>query len=210
MSDYSIAIKIGGQIESSFNSSVQIAMNGLSALGAASVAGMTAAARGIGAIGRSSVQVGKDFETAMSSASATALASEEDFAKMKQAAMEMGKTTSKTATESAQALEYMALAGWDVDTSISALPSVLKMSEASGMELGRTSDLVTDSMACAWRLCKRTAELSGCCRQSSDQVEPVRPAAYGSVHRCGWDDEEPECPHQRIGHSPGRAGEPWP
>ena len=59
----------------------------------------------------------------------------------------MGKTTSKTATESAQALEYMALAGWDVDTSISALPSVLKMSEASGMELGRTSDLVTDSMA---------------------------------------------------------------
>ena len=80
----------------------------------------------------------------------------------------------------------------------------------TGMELGRTSDLVTDSMACAWRLCKRTAELSGCCRQSSDQVEPVRPAAYGSVHRCGWDDEEPECPHQRIGHSPGRAGEPWP
>ena len=147
MSDYSIAIKIGGQIESSFNSSVQIAMNGLSALGAASVAGMTAAARGIEAIGRSSVQVGKDFETAMSSASATASASEEDFFKMKQAAMEMGKTTSKTATESAQALEYMALAGWDVDTSISALPSVLKMSEASGMELGRTSDLVTDSMA---------------------------------------------------------------
>ena len=105
MSDYSIAIKIGGQIESSFNSSVQIAMNGLSALGAASVAGMTAAARGIEAIGRSSVQVGKDFETAMSSASATASASEEDFFKMKQAAMEMGKTTSKTATESAQALE---------------------------------------------------------------------------------------------------------
>lgn len=147
MSDYSIAIKIGGQIESSFNSSMQIAMNGLSALGAASVAGMAAAGRGIAAIGKNSVQVGKDFETAMSSASATAGASAEDFEKMKQAAMEMGRSTSKTASESAAALEYMALAGWDADTSISALPSILKASEATGMELGRTSDLVTDSMA---------------------------------------------------------------
>lgn len=147
MSDYSIAIKIGGQIESSFNSSMQVAMNGLSALGAASVAGMAAAGRGIAAIGKNSVQVGRDFETAMSSASATAGASAEDFEKMKQAAMEMGRTTSKTASESVAALEYMALAGWDADTSISALPSILKASEATGMELGRTSDLVTDSMA---------------------------------------------------------------
>ena len=61
--------------------------------------------------------------------------------------MEMGRTTSKTATESANALEYMALAGWDVDTSIAALPGVLKMSEASGMDLARCSDLVTDSMS---------------------------------------------------------------
>lgn len=98
-------------------------------------------------VGKYSVQVGMDFESSMSDAAATANASTEDFAKMEQAAMEMGKTTSKTASESANALEYMALAGWDVDTSISALPSVLKMSEASGMDLGRTSDLVTDSMA---------------------------------------------------------------
>ena len=98
-------------------------------------------------VGKYSVQVGMEFETAMSDAAATASASTEEFAKMERAAMEMGKTTSKTASESAKALEYMSLAGWDVDTSISALPSVLKMSEASGMELGQTSDLVTDSMA---------------------------------------------------------------
>lgn len=98
-------------------------------------------------VGKYSVQVGMEFETAMSDAAATANASTEEFAKMERAAMEMGKTTSKTASESAKALEYMSLAGWDVDTSISALPSVLKMSEASGMELGQTSDLVTDSMA---------------------------------------------------------------
>lgn len=114
---------------------------------AATVAVAATAAKVMKEVGEYSVQVGMEFETAMSDAAATANASTEDFAKMEQAAMEMGKTTSKTASESANALEYMALAGWDVDTSISALPSVLKMSEASGMDLGRTSDLVTDSMA---------------------------------------------------------------
>lgn len=175
MSDYSIAIKIGGKLEKSFTDAIRAAQGGLSGMdssvskGAGSMgkfgakaavsmavaakaaqvgaAAISAAGRAVADVGRYSVQVGKDFETAMSSASATASASKEDFAKMKQAAMEMGKTTSKTATESAQALEYMALAGWDVDTSISALPSVLKMSEATGMDLARTSDLVTDSMA---------------------------------------------------------------
>lgn len=114
---------------------------------AATVAVATTAAKVMKEVGEYSVQVGMEFETAMSDAAATANASTEDFAKMEQAALEMGKTTSKTASESANALEYMVLAGWDVDTSISALPSVLKMSEASGMDLGRTSDLVTDSMA---------------------------------------------------------------
>lgn len=117
---------------------------------AATVATAVVAGKVMKEVAEYSIQVGKEFETSMSDAAATAGASTEEFAKMEQAAMEMGKTTSKTsktASESAKALEYMALAGWDVDTSISALPSVLKMSEASGMELGQTSDLVTDSMA---------------------------------------------------------------
>ncbi len=113
----------------------------------AAVAAVAAVGKVVMEVGKYSVQVGMDFESAMSSASATANASAADYEKMEQAAMEMGKTTSKTATESAQALEYMALAGWDVDTSVSALPSVLKMSEATGMDLARTSDLTTDSMA---------------------------------------------------------------
>ncbi len=114
---------------------------------AATVAVATTAVKVMKEVAEYSVQVGKEFESAMSNASATAGATTAEYDKMKQAAMEMGKTTSKTATESAQALEYMSLAGWDVDTSVSALPSVLKMSEASGMDLARTSDLVTDSMA---------------------------------------------------------------
>lgn len=114
---------------------------------AATVATAAIAGKVMKEVAEYSVQVGKEFEASMSDAAATANASTEEFAKMEQAAMEMGKTTSKTASESAEALKYMSLAGWDVDTSISALPSVLKMSEASGMELAQTSDLVTDSMA---------------------------------------------------------------
>ncbi len=157
MSEYKIAVKIAGQLESSFNAALKGAQSSLSGFGIAgkvgatavkaTAAAFTAAGAAIGAVGAYSTAVGKEFESAMSSAAATAAATPEDFKKMEAAAMEMGRTTSKTATESAQALEYMALAGWNVDTSISALPSVLRMSEASGMDLARTSDLVTDSMA---------------------------------------------------------------
>lgn len=141
----SLSKGLGAAGEMGTAASKGMAMAGTAA--AAAAAAIVAVGKAIVKIGEYSVQVGKDFESAMSDASATADASAADYEKMKQAAMEMGKTTSKTATESAQALKYMSLAGWDVNASVSALPSVLKMSEASGMELERTSDLVTDSMA---------------------------------------------------------------
>ncbi len=141
----SLSKGLGAAGEMGAAASKGMAMAGTAATAAA--AAIVAVGKAIVKIGEYSVQVGKGFESAMSDASATADASAADYEKMKQAAMEMGKTTSKTATESAQALKYMSLAGWDVNASVSALPSVLKMSEASGMELERTSDLVTDSMA---------------------------------------------------------------
>lgn len=99
------------------------------------------------AIGAASISTGKDFETAMSSWKATADANSEEFERARAAAMEMGRTTSKTAKDSANALEYMALAGWSVDDSIEGLPGVLRLSEATEMDLARASDLVTDSMS---------------------------------------------------------------
>ena len=157
--EYQIAIKIAGNLDKSFTSAVSGAQKSLDALGAFGKVGgesmkiAAAAMSGIGAglagIGVASINTGREFEAAMSSAAATANANTEEYAKMEAAAMEMGRTTSKTATESANALEYMSLAGWDVDTSIAALPSVLKMSEASGMDLARCSDVVTDSMSAA-------------------------------------------------------------
>ncbi len=126
---------------------IDAAWGGLKKTVAATAEAMMAAGAGITAIGAASVGVGKEFEAAMSSWAATADASEGDYEKARAAAMEMGRSTSKTATESAQALEYMALAGWDVDDSVSGLPDILRLSEATGLDLARTSDLVTDSMS---------------------------------------------------------------
>lgn len=150
MGDYKVTIKIAGQLEKSFQGALkgaQAGLKGLSTIGKIGTAALGASAVAIGGVAAASIKVGSSFDTAMSSTAATAGATAEQYDKLRAAAMEMGRTTSKTATESANALEYMSLAGWSVDQSIAGLPSVLKLSEASGMDLARCSDLVTDSMA---------------------------------------------------------------
>ena len=152
--EYQLAIKIAGKVDSSFNralSTVSGALGGMNAVMGASVkiaasafAGIAAATAGIGI---ASTKVGQEFEAAMDSVAATAHATDEQYAMLEAAAMEMGRTTSKTAAESAAALEYMALAGWSVEDSIAGLPGILHLSEATGLDLARASDLVTDSMA---------------------------------------------------------------
>ncbi|MCD7778587.1 MAG: phage tail tape measure protein [Clostridiales bacterium] len=71
----------------------------------------------------------------------------DEYKKLEEAARNAGKSTTKTAQESADALSYMALAGWSVEDSISGLEPVLRASEATGADLATTSDLITDSMS---------------------------------------------------------------
>lgn len=120
------------------------AMKKIGKVGAVAMGTISAAAL---AAGKKAVDVGMDFDKAMSSWKGTAKATEAEFNIAREAAMKYGRETTKTATESANALEYMALAGWSVDDSVKALPSVLKLSEATNLDLARTSDLVTDSMS---------------------------------------------------------------
>ena len=122
-----------------FNAMKKIGKAGAVAMGTISAAALMA--------GRKAVDVGMDFDKAMSSWKGTAKATEAEFNIAREAAMKYGRETTKTATESANALEYMALAGWSVGDSVKALPSVLKLSEATNLDLARTSDLVTDSMS---------------------------------------------------------------
>lgn len=122
-----------------YNAMKKIGKAGAVAMGTISAAALMA--------GKKAVDVGMDFDKAMSSWKGTAKASEAEFSLAREAALKYGRETTKTATESANALEYMALAGWSVGDSVKALPSVLKLSEATNLDLARTSDLVTDSMS---------------------------------------------------------------
>lgn len=99
------------------------------------------------AIAGLATKVGIDFEKSMSEVQAVSGATEEQMIALEASAREAGATTDKSASESAEALKYMALAGWSVEQSQSALLPILKLSSASSMELGRTSDLVTDTMS---------------------------------------------------------------
>lgn len=122
-----------------YNAMKKIGKAGVVAMGTISAAALAA--------GKKAVDVGMDFDKAMSSWKGTAKATEAEFNIAREAAMKYGRETTKTATESANALEYMALAGWSVDDSVKALPSVLRLAEATNLDLARTSDLVTDSMS---------------------------------------------------------------
>jgi len=87
------------------------------------------------------------FGQAVADTAAIADASKAEYEKLSNAAKLAGRDTVFTAQESAEALGYMALAGWDVNTSTQALMPVLRLASATGAELQTTSDLVTDSMS---------------------------------------------------------------
>lgn len=92
------------------------------------------------------VGLGEDFTATMSEVQAISGASDEEFETLKETARKFGSTTVFSATEAAEALKYMSLAGWDVEESTSALGGVLDLAAASGLDLGTTSDIVTDAL----------------------------------------------------------------
>ena len=98
-------------------------------------------------IGTAAIKTGASFDKSMSKVKALSGAGEEDFQRLRQAALDAGETTAFSAQEAADALGYMALAGWDVNDSITALPAVLSLAAAGGMELATASDMVTDFLS---------------------------------------------------------------
>ena len=170
-----IAIKIAGKVQSSFKNALNAATKGVGKLGSkiADVSGKglkaipkgigavaktvgaatAAAASAVGAMGVAAVRTGMDFEKSMSQVAATMLldkSTEEGqkaFATLENAARQCGRETAFSATEAAEALNYLALAGYDADKAAGALPTVLKLAGAGAMELAAASDMITDSMS---------------------------------------------------------------
>lgn len=133
-------------------------MSGLQKTGSTAVKGIVTATKVASAavlgIGIASVKVGSNFEAGMSQVASTMGITvdeinngSESFEMLSKAAKDMGKTTMFSATESAEALNYLALAGYDAEDSVSMLPKVLNLASAGGLDLAYASDMVTDSMS---------------------------------------------------------------
>lgn len=122
-------------------------LSGLAPKGLGTVLKSVAAVSGaLGAASGFAVKVGSDFEAGMSEVAAISGATGKDLEALTAKAKEMGATTKFSATESAEALKYMAMAGWDTSKMLSGLPGVMNLAAASGENLGTVSDIVTDAM----------------------------------------------------------------
>lgn len=134
---------------------------GLSSLGSIAKTGLaavtgafTAAGAGVAALGGYAVSVGKDFEGSMAQVIATMGVTKDtiqdgvnSYELLKEAAAAAGESTTFSASEAADALNYLALAGYDAAKAADALPAVLNLAAAGGMDLAYASDLATDAMA---------------------------------------------------------------
>lgn len=132
--------------KSGFDKGVSI-MQSAAALGAKAItAGFAAVSGAVTAVSTYAIAAGSSFEAAMSTVQATSQASAADMELLSAKAKEMGATTKFSATESAQALNFMAQAGWNTKSMLEGLPGVMNLAAASGEDLASVSDIVTDSL----------------------------------------------------------------
>lgn len=107
---------------------------------------VTKAIEGFKNLAKEVVTTGMEFDSAMSKVAAISGASAEEMAMLTQKAQEMGRTTKFTASESAEAFNYMAMAGWKTNEMLDGLEGILNLAAASGADLAETSDIVTDAL----------------------------------------------------------------
>lgn len=108
--------------------------------------GAMVAGAALGAFTASAVNVGINFDSAMSKVQAISGATGNDLVKLRDKAKEMGATTKFTATESAEAFTYMAMAGWKTADMLDGIEGIMNLAAASGEDLATTSDIVTDAL----------------------------------------------------------------
>lgn len=129
-------------LEKSINSLSGIAKTGFTGLSKI-IGTVSTALTGLAGV---SVKIGSDFSSAMSKVEATSGATADEMDRLTEKAKEMGKNTQFSATESAEAFNYMAMAGWDAEQMIAGIDGVMNLAAASGEDLAMVSDIVTDSL----------------------------------------------------------------
>lgn len=164
--DYTLSARITADAKS-FKDGLREAQNSLKGMGqnvtdagkkitrtGATVTAMTAP---LALFAKSSFDTGKEFRSSMSTVAALSGATEGELKQLEAAARDMGKNTRFSASQAADGLGYMSLAGWDAQQSMTALPAVLNLAVSGNMDLANASDIVTDSMT-AFNLEAKDAE----------------------------------------------------
>lgn len=147
-----------GDLENKFSTTSQglQTIGGMfSSAGTKLTAGLTAPVVGFGA---ASVKAGAEFDSSMSQVSAVSKATDEDLELIRDRAIEMGEKTRYSAKEVSDAMYYMGLAGWDAQQIYAGIPGVLALGAASGEDLSRVSDIVTDSLTAFGKSAEDTTE----------------------------------------------------
>ena len=144
-----LLVKIGADIKS-FDKDMNKALNSikpltqkLESIGKTMTAAITLPLTALAGV---SIKTASDFDSAMNQVAAISGATGDDLQALRDKAKEMGATTSKSASESAEAMSYMAMAGWSTADMLDGLEGVLRLSEAAGTDLATTSDIVTDAL----------------------------------------------------------------
>lgn len=152
--------------------------------------GAEAAAAALAAVGAAMVDIsntGKDFDTAMSQVAATMgkTADSAEYEKLSEAAKEMGSSTKYSATQAAEALNYLALAGYDADRAVEALPGILNLAQAGAMDLASASDMVTDTMSALGLASADAAENQKNMTELTDKMAVAAQKSNTSVAQLG-------------------------
>ena len=119
---------------------------GFGAMAAIGSKAVSAVGSGLKSLTTGAISAGANFENAMSSVAAISGATGSDFDRLSEKAKQLGKSTQYTASETASAMEYMAMAGWKTEDMLNGIEGVMDLAAASGEDLAGVSDIVTDAM----------------------------------------------------------------
>lgn len=142
-SDYDNGLDNASRDAQSFGSKIKSGLVSAGKMGAAALTATTAAVTGFGL---ASVKTGADFDASMSNVAAISGATGKDLESLRDKAKEMGATTQFSASEAADAMGYMAMAGWKTGDMLDGIGGIMSLAAASGEDLATTSDIVTDAL----------------------------------------------------------------
>lgn len=150
---------LGNAITKNLGSAGNAIGKAFSAAAKTAAVGFTAASAGVLAFGKSAVSAGSQFDSSMSQVAATMGTTVDQIGDLRDFAMDMGAKTAFSATQAADALNYMALAGYDSEEAMTALPNVLNLAAAGGIDLAYASDMVTDAQSALGLTMDESAQL---------------------------------------------------